>query len=57
MREVLITQWSNQTLEWFAEQLNPKIRGWINYYTKYSKYEAYQVFYYLNDFNPKLDKE
>ncbi len=48
LRQVLVTQWSNMTLEWFAEKLNPKIRGWMNYYTKYSKYEAYQVFYYLN---------
>jgi RNA-directed DNA polymerase len=48
MKEVLITQWSNMTLEWFAEQLNPKIRGWMNYYTLYSKYEVYQVLYYLN---------
>jgi len=48
MKEVLITQWSNMTLEWFAEKLNPKIRGWMNYYTLYSKYEVYQVLYYLN---------
>lgn len=48
LRQILVIRWSNMTLEWFAEKLNPKIRGWINYYTKYSKYEAYQVFYYLN---------
>jgi group II intron reverse transcriptase/maturase len=48
MRKVLITRWSNMTLEWFAEQLNPKIRGWMNYYTQHSRYEVYQVFYYLN---------
>ena len=48
MRRVLVTQWSNMTLEWFAEHLNPKVRGWINYYTRYSKNETYQVFYYLN---------
>ena len=30
LREILITQWSNQKLEWFAKKLNPKIRGWIN---------------------------
>ena len=38
-----------QTIEWFAEKLNPKIRGWINYYTRYNKYEALAVFYYLNE--------
>ena len=48
LRNILRPQWRNITLEWFAEKLNPKIRGWINYYTKYSKYETYQVFYYLN---------
>ena len=49
LREVLLTQWSNQTLAWFAEKLNPKIRGWINYYAKSNRYIAYGVFYYLNE--------
>lgn len=49
LREVLDAQWSNQTLEWFAENLNPKIRGWINYYAKFNRYKAYDVFYYLNE--------
>ena len=49
IREVLKTQWSTQLLEWFADRLNPKIRGWINYYTKFSKYETYNVFNYLNE--------
>jgi len=48
LRSILILQWSNMTLEAFAKLLNPKIRGWINYYTKYSQKETYQVFYYLN---------
>ena len=47
-REALPTMWSNQTLEWFAQRLNPKIRGWINYYAKFNKHIAYEVFYYLN---------
>ena len=49
IREVLKTQWSTQTLEWFAEKLNPKIRGWINYYTRFNRDEARGVFYYLNE--------
>ena len=49
LREVLDAQWSNQTLAWFAEKLNPKIRGWINYYAKFNRYIAYDVFYYLNE--------
>ncbi len=49
IKEVLLTQWSNQSLEWFAERLNPKIRGWVNYYTKFNRHEALEVFYYLNE--------
>jgi RNA-directed DNA polymerase len=49
LREVLLTQWSNQTLAWFADKLNPKIRGWVNYYAKFNRHIAYDVFYYLNE--------
>ncbi len=49
IKEVLRTQWSTQPLEWFAKRLNPKIRGWINYYTKFAKGETYGLFYYLNE--------
>jgi RNA-directed DNA polymerase len=49
LREVLPTRWSNQTLTWFAQKLNPKIRGWINYYAKFNQHKAYGVFYYLNE--------
>jgi RNA-directed DNA polymerase len=48
IKEILRTQWSTLTLEWFAEKLNPKIRGWLNYYTRFNKHEALGVFYYLN---------
>jgi group II intron reverse transcriptase/maturase len=49
LREVLPPKWSNQTLTWFAQRLNPKIRGWINYYAKFNQQIAYEVFYYLNE--------
>jgi RNA-directed DNA polymerase len=49
LRGVLPTRWSNQTLTWFAQKLNPKIRGWINYYAKFNQHKAYDVFYYLNE--------
>lgn len=49
IREVIPTQWSNQSLEWFAERMNPKIRGWVNYYAKFNRHEALEVFYYLNE--------
>ena len=40
---------SDQTVEWFAEQLNPKIRGWVNYYTRFNKWQTLEVFHYLNE--------
>lgn len=49
IKEVLRTQWSTQTLAWFANKLNPKIRGWINYYSRFNRDEAHGVFYYLNE--------
>jgi hypothetical protein len=49
IKEVLQIQWTTQSLEWFADKLNPKIRGWINYYTKFSRHKALIVFCYLND--------
>jgi len=48
IRAVLNPQWTTQKLEWFAKLLNPKIRGWINYYTQFGKQETHRVFYYLN---------
>jgi RNA-directed DNA polymerase len=49
LREVLTPRWSNQTLTWFAQKLNPKIRGWVNYYAEFNRHKAYSVFYYLNE--------
>jgi RNA-directed DNA polymerase len=49
LRAVLDTQRSNQKLEWFANKINLKVRGWINYYAKFNRHIAYGVFYYLNE--------
>ena len=49
LREALPAQWSNPSLEWFAGKLNPRIRGWINYYAAFNRHKAYAVFYYLNE--------
>lgn len=49
IKEVLLAQWSTLTLEWFAEKLNRKIRGWINYYTRFNRDQVHDVFYYLNE--------
>jgi hypothetical protein len=48
IKEVLNPQWSNQTLEGFAQKLNPMIRGWVIYYTKFNKEKKQGVFYYLD---------
>ena len=48
IREILIPRQTTRPLIWYATQLNPKIRGWINYYTKFNKAEGLEVFYHLN---------
>jgi len=49
IRSIFNPRWSERILESFAADLNPKIRGWVNYYTRFSKHEALGVFHYLND--------
>jgi len=48
LKEVLQVKWNVATLEWFAEKLNLKIRGWVNYYSKFNRREVLRVFRYLN---------
>ena len=36
------------SLERVAAKLNPKIRGWLNYYSRFGKRVAPNVFIYLN---------
>ena len=48
IRKVLNPQWVNGTLEAFAKVLNPKIRGWINYYGKFFKDRMIRIFNYLD---------
>lgn len=38
----------NVSLESTAIKLNPKIRGWLHYYSRYNKRESAAVFAYLN---------
>ena len=49
IRGVMFPRWSDQALGWFAKKLNPKIMGWVNYYTRYNRREALGVFTYLNE--------
>ena len=39
---------TNKTLAEIGRIVNPKIRGWINYYAKYYKTEMYKVLRYIN---------
>jgi group II intron reverse transcriptase/maturase len=48
VRKVLNPQWTNGTLDAFAKVLNPKIRGWINYYGKFFKSRMIRIFDYLD---------
>lgn len=48
IRKVLKPKFSNTSWEHFAEVLNPKIRGWINYYGKFYKNEVVRVFIYID---------
>lgn len=49
LRKVLKPLISHVKLEKFAERLNPKIRGWVNYYAKFNRTIGLDVFYYLNE--------
>lgn len=49
IKSIFNPRWSERILESFAADLNPKIRGWVNYYTRYNKHEALSVFLYLNE--------
>jgi RNA-directed DNA polymerase len=48
IRKVLNKQWTNTTLEAIANVLNPKIKGWINYYGKFFKWRMIRIFDYLD---------
>lgn len=49
IRAVLVPKWSQVALEWFAEKLNPKIRGWVNYYGLFYRRQMLEVFRYVNE--------
>lgn len=48
IKEVFNPSWTQIPLECFALKLNPKIRGWVNYYSRYKKHDLLRVFRYLN---------
>jgi hypothetical protein len=48
IRKILNPQWINVSLEISSSKLNPKIRGWMNYYGKYFKWRMIKVLSYLD---------
>ena len=48
IREVFNPRNINASLQVIANKLNPKIRGWLNYYCKFNGRKAEKVFEYLN---------
>ena len=56
IRAVFSPRWTERTLVEFAKKLNPKLRGWINYYTRFNSHEAMPVFSYLNELIKKWIK-
>ena len=48
IRDVFDPRNTQVSLERVAAKLNPKIRGWLNYYSRFGKRIAAEVFLYLN---------
>jgi group II intron reverse transcriptase/maturase len=48
VKEILNRNRHKYPIEWFAEMLNPKIRGWVNYYGAFMMKEVKQVLTYIN---------
>jgi len=48
IRKIVKPAWIHMSWELFAKVLNPKIRGWMNYYGKFFKKKVVQVFTYLD---------
>jgi RNA-directed DNA polymerase len=48
LRKMALHRKTNSSLEDLANFLNPKIRGWVNYYGKVNKKSLRPVFYYLH---------
>jgi group II intron reverse transcriptase/maturase len=57
IRQVFHPRNTQVPLEDVAIKLNPKIRGWLNYYCRFNAWIARQVFLYLNELIRKWIKE
>jgi len=57
IRDVFNPRNTQVSLERIAQKLNPKIRGWLNYYSKFNPREAKNVFVYINELIRKWIEE
>ncbi|OGS69811.1 MAG: group II intron reverse transcriptase/maturase [Flavobacteria bacterium RIFCSPLOWO2_12_FULL_35_11] len=48
IKETKFHRWSDDVIEEIAKQLNPKLRGWLNYYGKFGKWEMNKLLDHLN---------
>ncbi len=48
IRKMNLVNGTMELLMWIARKLNARIRGWLNYYMKFNKWEALEVFYYFD---------
>lgn len=48
-RKLKFHQWTSFDLSRIAQVLNPKIRGWINYFGKFKKHKLSRIFMILNE--------
>jgi RNA-directed DNA polymerase len=49
IKDMKVHRWHDKEIEEIALELNPKLRGWINYYGRYRKTELLRVFRRLSD--------
>jgi RNA-directed DNA polymerase len=49
IRRLKVHRWTTESLESIAEKLNPRMRGWINYFLKYGKRSLSGFLYRLNN--------
>jgi group II intron reverse transcriptase/maturase len=48
IRESKFHKWTQSSIERIAEEFNPKIQGWINYYGRFRKYNLMRIFSHFN---------
>jgi group II intron reverse transcriptase/maturase len=48
LRDMQIDRYTPRTIEQIATTLNAKVRGWINYFTRYNKWDISYIMYRIN---------